>query len=145
MGFLKGFAKIAAVPVAAVMVAASLVSCGIFSGNEEDCQVRFEISEDKKSVTFYADADGRAFEDWQFYIEDEDVVTAEKATAKTGFLRTCDARKVSGLKKGECYISFYIPASKQEYTVVKGFNITVDALLQLTVTEAESDSMIGKQ
>ena len=43
------------------------------------------------------------------------------------------------------YINNGVPLSQERYTIIFGYNISVDALGQLTVEEAESDSMIGKE
>ena len=145
MNVFRRLIKSSVVTVIAALLASSIASCGLFSGDTNDRSVKFELSEDKKSVYFYADADGRAFGDWQVHVEDSSIVSCVSAETESGFLRTSCARTVTGITSGETYVGFYIPSAEQEYTIVIGFIITVDAHLQLSVEQAESDSTLGKE
>ena len=138
--------KIVALTASLMMVITSLTSCAIFKGDPNDRSVTYEISEDKKSVTFFATADSRAFARWSFKNEDAAVVKAESEDwSDKGFCRVSMSKRITGGKEGQAYVAFYIPSSKQQYTIIFGYNVSVDALGQLTVEEAESDSMIGKE
>lgn len=138
--------KILALTASLMVVISSLSSCVLFRGNPNDRKVTYEISEDKKSVTFYATADSRAFARWSFQNEDASIVQAVSGDwSDKGFCRVSMSKTVTGEQEGKTYIAFYIPSSKQEYTIIFGYNISVDALGQITVEEAESDSMIGKE
>ena len=137
--------KIAIIATTALMFISTASSCALFVGDPNDRNVKYEISEDKKTVIFYASADARSFDKWSFQLEDGAVIRAVKGDWNDGITRVCESRTVTGLKAGKTYIAFYIPSSKQDYTIIFGYNITVDALGQITVEEAESDSQIGKE
>lgn len=143
----KSFIKKLVVPIAAAVIfMSSLTSCTLFKGDPNDRNVTYEISEDKKSVTFFASADSRAFSRWTTHIEDPAVLSSEKNDwdAKGAF-RVSDSRTFSSLNEGKTYVAFYIPSSKQEYTIIFGYNISVDSLGQISVEVAESDSMLGQE
>ena len=138
--------KIVFTVTTAVLFVSTVSSCGLFSGDPNDRNVTYEIAEDKKSVTFYATADARAFSKWSFKLEDGDVLKVEKNDWEDdGMFRVCDSKTLTGLKKGTTYIAFYIPSSEQEYTIIFGYNVTVDALGQISVEVAESDSQLGHE
>lgn len=138
--------KIVITVTTAVVLVSTVTSCGLFEGDPNDRNVTYEISEDKKSVTFYATADSRAFSKWSFRLEDGSILKVEKNDWEDdGMMRVCDSRVLTGLSQGTTYVAFYIPSSKQEYTIIFGYNVTVDALGQISVEVAESDSQLGHE
>ena len=138
--------KIFALVASLIMIVSSFVSCALFKGDPNDRSVRYEITEDKKSVTFYASADSRAFYRWSFQNEDASVISAKTNDwTDKGIARVSLSKKITGLTAGETYIAFYIPSAAQDYTIIFGYYISVDPLGQITVEEAESDSMTGKE
>ena len=62
-----------------------------------------------------------------------------------GFFRVTDSRTLTGLTAGTSYIAFYVPATNQQYTIIFGYHVTVDALGQISVEVAESDSQLGQE
>ena len=52
---------------------------------------------------------------------------------------------MTAAQSGKTYVAFYIQSSDKQYTIIFGYNITVDSLGQISVEEAESDSMIGQE
>ena len=136
--------KLAIAVTTAILFVSTASSCALLGGDPNDRNVTYEISEDKKTVTFFASASSRAFDKWSFQLEDASVLRAEKNDWSDGFTRVCDSRRVTGLKAGTTYLAFYVPSSKQDYTIIFGYNVTVDALGQISVEVAESDSQIGK-
>ena len=146
MNFLRSnILKKLAVPIAAAMLfVSSLSSCALFGGDPNDKKVTYEIAEDKKSVTIFASADSRAFSKWSVQLEDDTVVAlSDNQWEDEGLFRANVSKTVTGLKAGETYLAFYIPSSKQEYTTIFGYNISVDPLGQITVEVAKSDSQLG--
>ena len=137
--------KIAIVVTTALMFVSTASSCALFVGDPNDRNVTYEISEDKKSVVFYASADARSFDKWSFQVEDASIIRAVKSDWSDGITRECDSRTVTGLKVGTTYLAFYIPSAKQDYTIIFGYNVTVDALGQISVEVAESDSQLGQE
>ena len=137
--------KLAVAVTSAILFVSTAASCAIFGGDPNDRNVTYEISDDKKSVTFYASADARAFDKWSFQLEDGSMLRSEKNDWSDGVIRECESRTITGLKVGTTYVAYYIPSSKQDYTIIFGYNVTVDALGQISVEVAESDSMLGKE
>jgi len=147
MGFITPsiIKKLAIAVTTAILFVSTATSCALFVGDPNDRNVTYEISSDKKSVTFYATASSRAFDKWSFQLEDNSVIRADKNDWSDGFTRVCESRTVTGLKQGSTYIAFYIPSSSQDYTIIFGYNVTVDALGQISVEVAESDSQLGQE
>ena len=138
--------KIVGPIVAAVLFVSSLSSCALFNGDPNDRNVTYELSEDKKSVTFFATADSRAFSRWSVQIEDQTLLSSKSNSWEDdGLFRVTESRTLAGLKAGKTYVAFYIPSVKQEYTIIFGYNVSVDALGQISVEVAESDSMLGQE
>ena len=147
IGIIKFFIKKILIPVAAMAVlVSSLASCSLFSGDPNDRNVVYEIAEDKKSVTFFATADARAFSRWSFKVESGEVVRSEKNDWKDdGLFRVTDSRTLTGISEGTSYVAFYVPSSDQQFTIIFGYHITVDSLGQISVEVAESDSQLGQE
>ena len=145
--FRSNFLKKLAVPIAAAMLfVSSLSSCVLFGGDPNDKNVTYQISDDKKSVTFFATADSRAFSKWSFQLGDGEVLDiSDNQWEDEGIFRVTSSKTLTGLKAGKAYIAFYIPSSKQEYTTIFGYNVSVDALGQITVEVAKSDSQLGNE
>lgn len=147
MGFItRSLIKKLAIAVStAILFVSTASSCALFVGDPNDRNVTFEISDDKKTVTFFASADSRSFDKWSFQLEDGSVLRAEKNDWSDGVTRVCESRRITGLKAGATYVAFYIPSAKQDYTIIFGYNVTVDALGQISVELAESDSQLGHE
>lgn len=137
--------KLAIAVTTAILFVSTASSCALFVGDPNDRNVTYEISDDKKTVTFFATADSRSFDKWSFQLEDGSVIRAEKNDWSNGITRECDSRRITGLTSGTTYLAFYIPSAKQDYTIIFGYHVTVDPLGQISVEVAESDSQIGQE
>ena len=127
--------------IVAALLLGTLASCGVITGDADDRAVTYELSADRKSVTFAGTADARAYGLWGLYVEDGSFLQIEdiEYVGKKAF-RSVTAKTVSGVQPGETYFAFYLPSAKQEYTIVFGYTIHVDELLQLTVTEEKTEN-----
>ena len=137
--------KLAIAVTTAILFVSTASSCALFVGDPNDRNVTYEISDDKKTVTFFASADSRSFDKWSFQLEDGSILRAEKNDWSDGITRECDSRMITGISTGSTYLAFYIPSAKQDYTIIFGYHVTVDPLGQISVEVAESDSQLGQE
>lgn len=117
----------------------SLISCG------DACEVTYELSGDRLSAEFVASASASRYGKWSVNVDNGDVVSLEDSGSKNSVSVAVCQKRLTGKKEGETYVAFYIQNANAEYTKIFGFNITVDSMLQLSVSVAESDSMLGKE